>query len=100
MFKYKERCPALFAEHPNYALCIMHYELVNDFLRCAVFVADDVDLAAGGFVEANALQIVIAFNFFRGFVNFYTFYAAQILNIKVFPNICGLISVERLVPNI
>ena len=90
----------MFAEHPHYALCIMHYELVNDFRRCAVGVADYVDLAAGGLVEAYALKIVIAFNFFRRRINFYTFHAAHVLNVEVFPNICGLISVERFVPNI
>ena len=39
--------------------------LYDDFLCCAVGVADDVDLAVGGFVDAYALQIVIAFDFLR-----------------------------------
>ena len=56
----------------------------DDFAGGAVGVADDDGLAASGVLEANAAKVVIAFDFFSGFVKFYGIYLADAFNIHIY----------------
>ena len=81
-------------------ICVICWLSDDDFLCRAVGVVDDADLAPLGIVEANALQVVIAFDSFCLSVSLNTFNAAQILNVEIFPDSGFFIIVNSLVPNI
>ena len=81
-------------------ICLIRGLSNNNYLCRAVGVADDADLAPLGIVDANALQIVITFDSFCLSVSLNALYAAQILNVEIFPDSGLFILVNSLVPNI
>ena len=81
-------------------ICLIRGLSNNNFLCRAVGVADDTDLASLGIVDANALQVVIAFDGFCLVVSLNAFNAAQILDVKIIPYISRLVVTYAFVPNI
>ena len=81
-------------------ICLIRGLSNNNFLCRAVGVADDADLASLGIVEANAMQVVIAFDSFCLSVSLNTFNATKILNVEIFLDSGFFVLVNSLVPNI